>query len=267
MKIVQIGTGRNLVPLTGYLHEYVPDGGIKNLRPSVIICPGGAYRFLSWREGDPVALYFLGKGYNVFILEYSVKEQAKDLNPLCEASDAVVKIRLHATQWLCDPNRIAILGFSAGAHVAASLAILHDHPRLRALQKIEDKQNRPDACILCYPVITTGQFCHEESAQWVSGGNEKDRELLCLEKQVTDDTPPTFIWHTVSDGAVPVENSMFLVSALRQHKIPFELHLFANGGHGLSMCNQEVDTPHVADHAWVDLCTTWLADLFEYEKN
>jgi acetyl esterase/lipase len=266
MKIIQIGVGPKRVPLVGYLQDYVDDGGIKNIRPSVVICAGGAYRFLSWREQDHVAMQFLAEGYNVFLLNYSVKEDAKGLNPLMEASDSLVKIREHGTEWLCDPNRIAILGFSAGGHVAASLATLHGDARLQKAMPCEQGMNRPDACILCYPVITSGPFCHAETIEWVSGGDEKEKEYFCLEKQVTDDTPPCFIWHTVADPAVPVENSMLFASALRAHKVPFELHLFQEGGHGLSTCDGEVNTPQEADHAWIALVMKWLENQFDYSK-
>lgn len=263
MKIIQIAVGPKEVPLTGYLQDWVDDGGIKNIRPSMVICAGGAYRYLSWREKDPVALHFLSLGYNVFLLDYSVGKDAGGLEPLKEASDAIVKIRTHATSWLCDPNRICVLGFSAGGHVAASVSLLYGNP---ALGDREDQMNRPDACVLCYPVVTTGSFCHEESVEWVSGGDPKLKELLSLENQVSDGVPPFFIWHTVGDQAVPVENSLLLACALRKHGIPFELHLFQEGNHGLSMCNEEVGTPQEADKAWVGLCDTWLQRQFDYAR-
>jgi acetyl esterase/lipase len=264
MKIIQTSVGKNQVPLTGYLQEFTQDGGIRNIRPSVVICPGGAYRFLSERERDPVALHFLSLGYNAFILDYSVGEDAKGLNPLVEASEAIMKIREHAVPWMCDPYHIAIMGFSAGGHVAASLAILHDHPRLKELLDTKDGANRPDAAILCYPVITAGESCHRESLDWVSGGSEEDRALFSLENQVSETTVPSFVWHTVTDDAVPVENSLLLASAFRAHGVPFELHLFGHGVHGLSMCNEEVGTPDKACAQWVGLCTTWLNDRFDY---
>jgi acetyl esterase/lipase len=264
MKIIQTAVGKNQVPLTGYLQNFTQDGGIRNIRPSVVICPGGAYRFLSERERDPVALYFLSLGYNVFILDYSVKEEASNLNPLIEASDAIIKIREHAVPWMCDPYHIAIMGFSAGGHVAASLAILHDHPRLKAVFDTKNGLNRPDAAILCYPVISTGEFGHQESADWVSGKKEEDRALFSLENQVTSTTVPTFIWHTVTDASVPVENSLLLATALQKNKVPFELHLFGEGDHGLSMCTHEVGTPNQACHQWVALCTTWLNGQFDF---
>ena len=189
MRIIQIAVGPKQVPLIGYLQDYVDDGGIKNIRPSVVICPGGGYRFRSWRERDHVAMQFLAEGYHAFILEYSVYPDCGGLEPLQEA---------------CDPNRIALMGFSAGGHVAASLACLFDLP----LVAKADHSNRPDALLLCYPVITTKEgHCHKGSVEHVTQGDAKLLRLLSLEDQVTDAHPPTFLWHTVSDASVPVENS------------------------------------------------------------
>ncbi len=261
MKVVQICVGPKQVPLVGYLQEYVPDGGIKNIRPSVVVCPGGGYRNRSWREGEHVAMQFLAQGYNAFILEYSVFPDCMDLESLKEASEALVAIRSHATAWLCDPNRIALMGFSAGGHLAASLACLYDMPLIAQ----PDQLNRPDALILCYPVITTKSgHCHQGSVEKITGGDENLIRLLSLEDQVGEHHPPTFLWHTVSDGSVPVENSMWYASSLYAHHIPFEMHLFPEGKHGLSTCDKEVNTPDEAVRPWLSLCLSWLSRQFDY---
>jgi len=256
MHLVSAHVGRNNVLVKGYIHEPI-QGNQADEKPAILICPGGAYRFRSWTEEDPVALHFLAIGYNVFLLSYSVKEDASDLHPLEEASEAIVQIRLHQHDWYCDPHKIVVMGFSAGAHVAGSLANLYALPFLGH----KEKENRPDACILCYPVITMGKYAHAESRKWVTGGKKELIDLLSLENQVHDATPPTFIWHTFSDNSVPVENSLVYANALRMHGVPFDLHVFSEGKHGQSMCNQEVGSSHKVDAVWVSLCDNWLAQL------
>lgn len=260
MRIIQTAVGPNQVPLTGYLQEMTNDGGIRNIRPSVMILPGGAYRYRSARERDSVAMYFLAQSYNVFILDYSVDAEAGSLNPLLEASAALIKIREHALAWMCDPTRVAVIGFSAGGHLAASIGILHDHPRVTSVQKIIDQNNRPDALILCYPVING----HRESLDLVSGGDEGIRELMMLDRHVSASSTPAFIWHTMTDPAVPVENALDLIVAYRKAGVACEAHLFESGGHGLSMCTEEVGTPHPGAHQWVALATAWLNTRFHH---
>lgn len=263
MKVISIGVGDKKVPLVGYLQDYVEGGGLKNIRPVVIVCPGGGYGFLSWREGDHVAMQFLAEGYNVFILRYSVGEDAANCEPLLEASDAVESVRAHAVDWLCDPNRIAILGFSSGGHVAASISTLFDSPVIREKRGEKGGKNRPDFTILCYPVITGGPFRHEKSFAWITKGDDSLRDFFSLEKQVTEKTPPAFIWSTFEDQSVPVENSLLYAEALHSHGVPCELHIFQNGRHGLSTCDEEVDSPEDADRAWIGLCLTWLRRRFD----
>ena len=123
---------------------------------------------------------------------------------------------------------------------------------------------RPDAAVLCYPVITTGEYKHPESIDWVTGGDAKLMELLSLEKQVTKQMPPTFIWHCTGDESVPVENTLLLTAAMQRAGVDYECHLFAGGAHGISMCNQEVETPYPAAAEWVKLCKTWLNSQFEF---
>lgn len=248
-----------------YLHE--TDAEIRtnhHVRPCVLVCPGGGYVRCSEREQDPPALAFFAAGYQVGILLYSVQEKAAGLRPLRQASLALMELRRNCDQWRIDPHSIAVLGFSAGGHLAASLGTLWNHPRLVSMLDTCDGMNRPDALVLCYPVITTGSLSHEGSALNVSGGDPDLREFLSLENQVTDTVPPVFLWHTMDDDTVPVENSLLFVSALHRYGVPTECHLYPSGVHGLSMCNEEVGTVNGHCAGWFSLCLDWLNDLFGF---
>ena len=246
-------------PVIGYIQDDHDRLVAHKKRPAIIICAGGAYRWLSPREKDPVALCFAAMGYHTFLIEYSVKENAAGLKPLRELAEAVRIIRARAGEWHIEPDHIAVLGFSAGGHLAASLATLWQREDLGL-----GRDCRPDAMVLCYPVITTGEHKHPESIDWVTGGDEKLMELLSLENQVTKHMPPTFIWHCTGDESVPVENTMLLTAAMQRAGVPYECHLFAGGAHGISMCNQEVETPYPAASKWVELCKTWLNAQFDF---
>ncbi|HZJ88926.1 MAG TPA: alpha/beta hydrolase [Sphaerochaeta sp.] len=260
MRIIQTRVGPTNVVLTGYLQDITGDGGIRNIRPSIIILPGGGYRYRSEREREAVAMHFLAQTYHVFILDYSVGTNAGKLNPLLELSDALMRIREHATTWMCDPTRVAVIGFSAGAHLAASIATLHDHPKVTAVQKVVDQNNRPDAVILSYPVIND----HAMSLEYISGGDPELKEFFHLDQRVTATAAPAFIWHTATDPSVPVENAIDLAVAYRKAGVPFALHIFESGDHGLSMCTEEVGTPHKEARQWVDLATNWLNSRFSH---
>ncbi|MCR5794632.1 MAG: alpha/beta hydrolase [Solobacterium sp.] len=228
-------------------------------RPALVICPGGAYRWRSPREKDPAALEFLNMGFHVFILEYSCGEDAADMRPLKELAGTVRQIRSGSTEWHIDPDRIAVLGFSAGGHLAASLGVYWNDPVICGGPEI-----RPDALILCYPVISTKEYAHEESAMWVSGNDPLMRQRMHQPDHVTESFPPTFMWHGGEDTSVPPENSLMLAVQLRKQHVPVEYHLFATGVHGISMCTQEVETPDHVCRQWVPLCRTWITRLFSY---
>ncbi len=246
-------------PVIGYLHDDHDRLVAHKTRPAIVICAGGCYRWLSPREKDPVALYWAAMGYQTFLIEYSCGPQAGELRPLHELAEAVRIIRSRASDWHIEPEHVAVLGFSAGGHLAASLGVLWHREDLGL-----DRSCRPDALVLCYPVITTGEYAHKESAANVSGGDPALREFLSLENRVTAHMPPTFLWHCIGDESVPVENSLLLAGAMQRAGVDYECHLFAGGAHGISMCNQEVETPNPEAAAWTELCKTWLNKQFHY---
>lgn len=246
-------------PVTGYLQDDHDRLVAHKTRPALIICAGGAYRWLSPREKDPVALYWAAQGYQTFLIEYSVGARAGELRPLRELAEAVRTVRARADQWHIERDKIAVLGFSAGGHLAASLGVLWHRPELNL-----SADCRPDALVLCYPVITAGEFAHRESLDNVTGGDKALTDLLSLENQVTSHMPPTYLWHCTGDESVPVENSLLLLAAMQRAGVDYECHLFNGGAHGISMCNQEVETPYPAAAPWAELCKTWLNSRFQY---
>lgn len=222
----------------------------KDARGLLLLCPGGGYGWLSPREGEPVARAFAACGWASAMLHYAVREDqsAPRLGtlPLRQLGEA-----LEAVRNAYPGKPVAVMGFSAGAHLAASLGV---HWRTMGLPK-------PDALVLCYPVITAGPYAHRWSVQNLAPEGEQD--FYSLENHAGAHVPPTFLWHTAADESVPVENSLMFAAALSRAKVPFELHVFPYGGHGLSLATQEVceagrePDPHVA--RWVSLCAAWLA--------
>lgn len=253
--LAPLGTAR----LTGYLQEDYETLAAHKTRPALVICPGGAYRWCSPREEDPPAFEFLSMGYQAFFLEYSCGEQAAGLRPLRELAETVRLLREKSAEWHIDPRKIAVLGFSAGGHLAGTLGAFWNDPEIGL-----PPEARPDALVLCYPVACTHAFAHEESAYWVSGGDAKLRDRLNLPERITSAFPPTFLWHGGKDTSVPPENSLLLAMALRTNGVPFELHLFEEGAHGISTCTQEVETPDAACRPWTALCKAWLNRRFQF---
>lgn len=231
--------------------------------PCIVLCPGGGYRFTSDREAEPVALRFLSMGYQVAVLRYSVAPH-RFPTQLCEAAVATAWLRRHARELCMDANRVAVCGFSAGGHVAASLATLYRHPAVSDALGLAPEETRPNAAVLCYPVITGGAFAHTGSFEALLGADDtpQGRTALSLEHCVTADCPPCFLWHTANDAAVPVENSLLFVQALSRCNVPFALHIFPSGVHGLSLADASTATQAeqiVPDAAqWPALCADFL---------
>lgn len=234
-------------------------------RPAVLVLPGGGYEVTSHREAEPIAMRFNGMGFNSFVLYYSCAP-AVFPQSLKDVSRAICIIRDNAEKWHIDKDKIFVIGFSAGGHLAGSIGVLWDLPELMKIEGMEYGKNKPNAIILSYPVIIHGEHGHLDSFKHLLGdAYDEKADSLSLEKLVSDKTPPAFIWHTYEDGLVPVENSLEFGRALRAHNIPFEMHIYTKGGHGLSLANEEVCWPHECDpHAgsWIKLCEEWLKMLF-----
>ncbi len=206
-------------------------------RPAVVICPGGGYEYCSVREAEPVALRFAGYGIPAFVLRYSCVNKPFP-TALLEAAQAVAYVRGNAVELGVNSDKIMICGFSAGGHLAGSLAVHWKKPFITDALGENSELYKPNGAVLCYPVITAGEKRHDGSIVNIVGkGDPETRSLISLEDQVTEDVPPVFLWHTADDGCVPVENTLLFASALAKHKIPFACHIFESGVHGLSLCD------------------------------
>jgi len=257
---------KNDVSLFTYVQDNSPEIAPNRKRPAVIICPGGGYAFTSDREAEPLALEFMARGYQAFVLRYSVAP-AKYPTALLEVAAAFAHVRDGAEKYHVCEDAISVLGFSAGGHLAASIGTLWNNPVVSETLDIPAEKVKPNALILSYPVITSGEFAHVGSFDNLTGDDAELREFLSLENRVGEHTPPSFIWHTFSDTFVPVENSLLFASALRKNNVPFELHIFPDGPHGLSLANKQSISPYanmINDHAavWIDLCDDWIKTMF-----
>lgn len=224
--------------LTAYIQPIGGEYWGMTKRPALIILPGGGYGYCSQRESDPVAFPYLKAGYQVFILNYSVKEHSVWPNPLNDYDQTFELIKENADEWHIDTSRIAVIGFSAGGHLAACAATA--------------AKNRPAACILGYPVI-------DENTTHKYNKNAPDASTL-----VDDKTCPCFVFASTNDGTVPIGNSIAFIKALAEKNIPFESHFYAFANHGFSTCDSQIQnrtwictrTPD-----WVDDSIEWLKDV------
>lgn len=224
---------------------------------AVVVCPGGGYGRRAPHEGEPVALRLNQAGISAFVLNYRTAPYQHPW-PLTDGLRGVRWARHHAPIWNIDPHHIGILGFSAGGHLASTVATHFDAGDPDAADPVERQSSRPDAAVLCYAVISFLEFGHTGSMQNLLGA-DPDPELrrnLSNETQVTGETPPTFLWHTGDDPGVKVENSLLFATRLREHNVPFELHVYQTGRHGLGLAPED---DHVA--SWAGLCCEWLAGL------
>ncbi len=230
--------------LTGYILDNYDEIDINRRRPAVLVCPGGAYAYTSVREAEPIAIRFTSHGFQTFVLNYSCAPTGAEYPvALAQALLAIRMIRENAEQWHVDENRIAICGFSAGGHLAAHVSCDFNCEEALGLFGGKKDECRPNAAVLCYPVISSGEYAHRDSIKNLLGSryNEDMIKAVSLENRVTENNPPTFLWHTFEDGAVPVQNSLLFALALKEKKVPCELHVFPFGGHGLSLSDPETN--------------------------
>jgi len=233
---------------------------------AVVICPGGGYGFLATdHEGKQIAEWLNSLGVAGFMLEYRhLGRGYGHPAPLQDAQRAIRTVRARAAQWNVNPTRIGIIGFSAGGHLASTAGTHFDKGDPQAADIIERASSRPDFMILCYPVIAFGEPYTHQGSQDNLIGKDAPPELvksLSNEKQVTPDTPPTFLFHTDEDGLVPAEHSVQFYLALRKAKVPAELHIYQKGGHGQGLARHIPGTAN-----WSKDCEDWLRGQKLLEK-
>lgn len=258
--------------LTGYVIDNSPEMHMDRVRPTILLMPGGGYVMTSDIEAEPVALKMVGYGYNVFVLRYSCAPAHYPV-AMEQAAESIRLMRESAREWNIDPHAIIAAGFSAGGHVAASLGTLWNKGRLSAAG-FDPAEIRPDGLFLGYSVLTSGEFAHRDSIDNLLGDKRSDEAALhevSLELQVDEHTPPAFMWHTVTDGAVPVENTMLFALALKNHQVPVEVHLFQQGAHGLSLGTEETTRSDGSGEeesvqSWPALFNKWVQRNFAKKK-
>ncbi|HMP41380.1 MAG TPA: alpha/beta hydrolase [Roseiflexaceae bacterium] len=225
---------------------------------ALLICPGGGYRSLAAHEGHDYALWLTSLGITCFVLRYRLGSDG--YRHPCMQQDvtrAMRLVRASAAHWQIDPARIGVIGSSAGGHLAATLLTHCDHGDLHAADPIERASSRPDLGILCYPVISLGSIAHQGSRQNLLGDAPSNAQIaaLSLELHVASHTPPCFLWHTWADEKVGVAHSLLFATALQQHGVPFELHIYQHGHHGIGLGDV---APFTRPHPWLAALQAWL---------
>ncbi len=269
-KIAAEGSGEN-----AKLQTYIIDSSEQmkyNKRPLVLICPCVWYWFVSDREAEVMALQFTAMGYHAAVLTYSTYP-VRYPTQILETAQAWKLIRDNSERWNVLPDKTVILGCSAGGHLAASYSLFCGEDFVTQSVGMTSDELRPAGMILCYPVITSGEFSHRDSFATLLGADYNNLlgteilEKVSLEKQVTENAPPAFIWHTYTDNVVPVENSLLFASALRKHNVNCEMHIFPDGGHGLGLASelsQDSNGWGVQEECkvWIRLAEVWMKNKF-----
>jgi acetyl esterase/lipase len=251
-----LGNFSNDIPtLTPYLCESNATGA------AMVICPGGGYAHLAPHEGNDYALWLNQHGVTGFVLKYRLGSSGYHYPAeFQDVTRALRFVRAHATDYKIDPHRIGIMGSSAGGHLAATLMTHFDSGDTNSADEIERQSSRPDLGILCYAVISMGEFAHQGSRDNLLGKNPAPELVknLSAELQVTTNTPPCFLWTTFEDKTVPMENTMLFAEALRKNHVPFALHIYEKGGHGMGLGDRKFPFAH--PHPWTSDCLFWLKE-------
>ncbi len=229
--------------------------------PCIIVFAGGGYDHRAYHEGEPVAQWLNTIGFHAFVLEYRLRPYTHD----AMVSDAVRSVRLvryRAEAFGIDPNKIGVLGFSAGGHLAYMTALRYKDGSVNPEDPTDSVSGRPDFAVACYAVASFEKFAHMGTAECFlgEGFTTLDLHTFSAEQNVTPDTPPMFLWHTAGDEVVPVENSLNMAKALRANRVPFSLHIYPNGGHGLGLA---ADIPLTSN--WTKDLKAWLSEILEME--
>lgn len=226
---------------------------------AMLVCPGGGYHTLADHEGSDYARWFNEMGISAFVLKYRLGSAGYH-HPvmLQDVTRAMRMVRSRASEWGIDKDRVGVIGSSAGGHLASTLLTHYDAGDKKSTDTVERESSRPSLGILCYPVITMGEQTHKGSRKNLLGDSPAPEliELLSNEKQVTKHTPPTFIFYTADDAVVPVQNGLLFATALADQDVPFELHVYPHGSHGLGLGTREWNP--AGRHDWTHACEKWL---------
>lgn len=258
--VYEVGDDENKATLTTYILDAIDEVDKDIKRPTIVICPGGGYERTSNREAEPIAMQLNAMGYNACVLRYTCAP-AVFPTALYQLAKSVALVRENAKEWNVDTDRVFVMGFSAGGHLACSLGCFWNNKEIMSDLDIASEKYKPNGMILSYPVISSGEFAHVGSFKNLLGDKYADEEmkkLVSLEYQVSKDTPKAFIWHTFEDKSVPVENSLRFAMALREKDISFALHIYEHGGHGLSLGTKEVGTVELEVQGWIDELEQWI---------
>lgn len=267
IKIQVEGSGKD-VCLETYILGDVMDGARNRKTPLVLICPGGGYAMTSNREAEPIALQFNSMGYQAAVLRYSCAPAVYP-TALCEVAQSVKLIREHAEDWNVDAEKIIVMGFSAGGHLAASYGVFWNESWLTEKMQCDKQLLKPNGLVLCYPVISSKEeIAHQDSIKNLLGEPYPEmKEQVSLEDKVGKHTPKTFLWHTFTDPVVPFWNSFRFAEALGKAGVPMEYHLYPQGGHGLSLANEQTANEEGKGvekvcQSWVPLLRSWMLENF-----